>query len=177
MKNKETKEILVYSCGYCAKMYRNKEDADLCHMDRTCKTCGKVIEKKSYHLNCDECRIKLEKEEELRLYEKATKMTYEEYETKYPGHMVVVDDEYYLDVDYALDGYKTGDNPIVWGTSKHFTTIDADSLVETFEEETGLEDFYLDSEAVKKLVEILKLWNDKYSQVTYYKDTDIVIVN
>lgn len=174
--NKQTKEVLVYACGYCSKLYRKKEQADLCHMDRTCGKCGKVIGKKDYYTNCEECRLIINKEKEDKLFTDAIKMNYLEYEKKYPGYPICIGDEYFYDIDSVLDNIDEYGQCRVWGTTSCEITIDASSIAETFEEETTIEDYEMGTEAISDLVDMCKKWNKKNSEVVYLYNDNIAIL-
>ncbi len=176
MGNKSTKEVSVYACGYCAKLYRDKSQADLCHMDRTCGECGKVIEKKDYYVDCEECRLKKEKEKKEEMFKKAKKMTYEEYASKYPNHPVCDYDNYFFDVDSALDYIDEHGDCILWGTTAHEIQIDADNIIQQFEEAASCEEEEFDNGAVKDLRVLCNLWNKSHSETVYICNEKIAIL-
>lgn len=176
---KETKEVLVYSCGYCGKLYRNKEQADYCHSDRTCGECGIVIGKDDYYINCKSCRDKKERDKLQSLIDKASKLTYNEYMELNPDYPVVYNDEYFFDdLDYLLDKIHDNEdeNPIVWGAKETIIELDPYFIIQNFEENCELEEFEMDKEAVKKIKQFCTEWNDKYSQVVYYEDNKVLII-
>ena len=180
MVNKPTVETTVYACGYCGKLWRKKEDADMCHMDRTCDDCGVIIEKKSYYTLCDSCRIKKEQKKTQDLYDKAIKISYEDYMRLHPDYPVVYNDAFYFDdLDYLLEKCEDEGESIpkwVWGTKLEISKLDPYYIIQNFEENTNLEDFEMDKVAVNKIIEFCKDWNDKHSQKVYYEDNSVVVL-
>lgn len=174
---KETKEVTVFACGYCGKLYYEKEQADFCHADRTCMTCGKVIGKKNYYLDCEECRIKKAQLKQQEVYDKARKMTLEEYYKEFPEYPLVWDDNYYFEVEDMEYSFEKEDMPKwVWGAKQTISKLDPYSIVEHFEENTGLEDFELGKAEVTEIVEFCNQWNNKHGVEVYYEDTGIVVL-
>ena len=178
MENKATVETTVYACGYCGKLWRNKEDADMCHMDRTCDECGVVIEKKSYYTLCDSCRIKKEQKKIQDLYDKATKISYDEYMKLY--YPVVHNDVFYFDdLDYLLEKSEDEDDSMpnwVWGARLSNIKLDPYDIIQNFEENVELDDYGMDKSAVNEIVEFCKQWNEKHSQDVYYEDNSVVVL-
>ena len=179
----ETSEILVYKCGYCGKIYRTKESADLCHSDRTCVTCGKVIGKKDYYSECESCRNKKSIEKELERFSLAEKLTIEQYDDKYPNHMIIWNDEFYYidDLDMLLEDYLF-ENPedkipkYVWGTEEDVLELDPYSIIENFEENSDLDEFSLDKEECNSIKDFCKEWNSKYSSKVYRHTNKVAVL-
>lgn len=180
MENKPSKEMLVYACGYCGKVYRDKKQADMCHSDRTCDDCGVVIGKASYSTICDSCMVIRKNKKIQDLYNKATKMSYDEYMKLHPEYPVVHNDEFYFDdLDYLLEKCEDEDDSIpnwVWGAELQIKTLDPYRIIEQFEEDCELEDYSMDSDAQKEIIEFCKQWNEKHSQKVYYEDNKVVVL-
>lgn len=175
---KETKEVLVYACGYCGELYYKKEQADYCHADRTCSKCGIVIGKDDYYTNCKSCRDKKELEKQQELYDKARKMTYEEYTKEFPEHWLCWGDRYYQEPeDMEYDFEEESDTPKwVWGTSENITMLDGYDIVSNFEENTEIEDFELGKTEFNEILEFCKEWNKKYSVKSYSESNKIAVI-
>lgn len=178
--NKVTKEVTVYSCGYCGKLYRDKVDADFCHSDRTCTECGIVIGKVNYYTKCDFCINKSKLAAEKVLFDNARKMTVKEYSEEFGDNPLLLGDDYYYDVDSILDeiySMDEEDNPTyVWGTKSIEITLDAENIISNFEENCELEDYSMDSDAQKEIFEFCKQWNEKHAQTVYYQDEKIAVI-
>lgn len=92
MATKRTMDI--WFCDKCGKGYASEYAASICCKQYHCSVCG--IETPRYITKCDSCRNK-------ELFEKAQKMTWEEYEEKFPGNMLYWNDEFYSDLGDLLD--------------------------------------------------------------------------
>ena len=177
LKNKETVEVVVYACGYCGQLWRNKEDADLCHMDRTCSECGTLIEKKSYYTLCDSCKIKKEEEKMQKMYNNARKITYKEYVRESPDNHLYMDGNFYSEAEDMEYSFEKEDMPEwVFGTKKVYVKLDAESIVQQFEENCELEDYYMDEQAKGEIYDFCEKWNEKHSQDVYYEDMSVVVL-
>lgn len=176
---KETNEVLVYACGYCGKLYHNREQADTCHADRTCSACGVVIGKESYKTLCSSCEHTKKLNKLTEKINNATRMTYDEYVNEYPNYPVVYNDDYYLDdYDYLLEKIEEFEDtePMIWGTTKKVETLDAYAIIERFEEGVELEDYSMDKEEVDAIVKFCNEWNEKYGVDVYYENSKILII-
>lgn len=177
----ETKELTCYSCGYCGKLYRNKQQADECHGDRVCCDCGKVIGKQSYNLRCKSCDAKFDFNKVRNLYNKAEKLTYEEYVEKYKNNPIVIGDEYYFGIDdylYDIESYDGNDDVAkwAWGTKSSVATINCGDILDRFIEEVNLEDYDVVQEGVVEIENFCKDWNEKYAETVYYEDNSVVVL-
>lgn len=147
-------EIHCEKCGGAGWLYVEKEeekyiercpvcDNGIIHI---CPKCGKETGKSTW-CNDEFCRIKRDKESELKLYEKATKYTLnsapkESIEYFYSEHFGY-DDGYFIDID-SLEDY-CHENHIeipkfVWGTREKTLSMDAESIVSN-----ELEEWYEDA--------------------------------
>ena len=178
VKEKETKEVICYTCGYCGKIYQNKINADCCHRDRVCSECGIVIGKKDYYMNCSGCRSKKAQLKLQELINKAKKISYDDYIKEYPNYPVVYNDEFFFDdYDYLLDKINDNkdDNPIIWGTKQIAVKLDSQSVIERFEEETELEEYKMDKKAREEIEIFCNEWDKKYGKEVYFENTNIII--
>lgn len=163
------KEVRIkgYECEKCGATYAFEGQADYCCKEYHCRECGCKTPKG--WIICDKCR---EKEK----YEKAKKMTYEEYIKEYSGNMVVFGDDYYSEIEDVLEYCESNEietPKYVWGTSKGTVELDADVI-----EENALSDTFEDAAFSKKGMEELRTfiaeWNKKYS-LDYYSEEPIVV--
>lgn len=76
MATKKTMDI--WFCDKCGKGYTSEYAANICCKQYHCSVCG--VETPRYITKCDSCRDK-------ELFEKAQKMTWEEYLEKSSGNM------------------------------------------------------------------------------------------
>lgn len=173
-----SKEVTVFSCGYCGKLYYSKDQAIECHSDRTCQTCGAPIGKKNYYLDCENCRAEKERNKTLELFNKATKYTVDEYIEKFPDYYACHSgDRYFMPEDYEYEFEWNDEIPeFVWGTKKTSIGLNADNIIQDFEENVYIEDYNINEEAAKSIVEFCENWNEKYEQEVYMEDTSIAII-
>jgi len=180
MENKETKEVLMYACGYCGTAYRDKVNADFCHSARTCAECGIVIGKVNYHTKCDFCITNSKLAAEKVLFDNARKITVKEFGEEFGDNPLLLGDNYCFDIDSILDeiyGMDEEDRPnYVWGTKGTEITLDADYIISNFEENCELEDYSMDSDAQKEIFEFCKQWNEKHAQTVYYQNDKIAVI-
>lgn len=178
--NKHTsKEKVVYSCERCGKMYYERERADLCCNDKSCRKCGTKIDKKDYYMDCVHCRNKAKIEKENELFNNANKLTVEEYTNQFPNHPFFLNDNYYHELEYLEDEYFDDEENMpkyVWGTSVEKVELDYYDIIERFEEGVRLEDYEADKVAIDELKEFCKQWNDKHAPNVYWQDTSIVVL-
>ena len=149
---------------------------------KVCKHCKKPLNRNQYRCECDgakaERQVEQNKKEQER-FDKAIKMTLEEYQEKYPNNMIVYGDKFYSDIDDLLeDLYDNYDGlfefpKYVWGTKKSRTEIDAESAIER-----ALEDSYEDAsfwdKAEEELFDFINQWNGKHG-LDYYTESNIVV--
>ena len=95
-------QIKAYKCDKCGKIYVDKSVAEICCKQYFCEYCGKETPK--YFLACSECSDK-------RNFEKATKMTYEEYIEKYPNYPIFDrnEEDCEWDMETLIEKYEEGD--------------------------------------------------------------------
>jgi hypothetical protein len=105
----------IYYCSECKIVARTKEEAEHCHGERLCISCGKQFKRYGYYKLCEECEHKewteKEQKKEQERFEQATKIT----EDEYTGDHVYCGDDYYESVEYAVDQFLPGQEPeYVW---------------------------------------------------------------
>ncbi len=165
---KRVDNIPLYMCTECGILYGDRLQAELCHKKYFCEDCG--AEAPKYHFYCDDCSKKRE-------YERATKMTYDEYIQKYPGNMIVYGDTYYMELEDLLDELEEEEiEDYIYGTEKERIEIDADCILSDLEDNADVEDFYIDDVGKEELYNFVEQWNKKYGQEVYYINKDIIIL-
>lgn len=165
---KRVDNIPLWQCTECGRLYTSKLEAEICHKEYFCEDCGKKTPQ--YHLVCDECSKK-------RRYDKATKMTYDEYIKKYPGNMIFYGDKYYMELEDLLDELEGQEiDDYIYGTDKERIEIDANCIISNLEDNADVEDFYIDSTSEDELYDFVKQWNEKYGQDVYYVNFNIIIL-
>lgn len=176
----QSKEIKVYRCPICYKLYYEKKDADFCHQDRTCTTCGKVIGKKDYYDTCQECRNKVKKENMEKKFDKAEKISYIDYD----GYFLYGNEERVKDIDELADYiYESilDDNDYIPPTYlfglKKTPVFDLDIYdILEYKTEDGYEDMYSFLDTKSELLSDIQLLMDKWVKLqgdyvyTYYED-------
>lgn len=166
-----------YRCSNCGQIYRSRLRAEQCCQPKECIKCGKELPGNWYCDTCTECLDK-------KRYEKAKKLSIHEWEEQYPISMVCLgEDQYFYDVDEALEymaaNYDDEDFmavTYVYGALPDRAELNCDNIIDQFEEEYDIEDFYVDDEGVKELREFLIEWNRKYGQTYYYRNDNIIIM-
>ena len=162
--------IPLWQCTECGKLYGSKEQAELCHKEYICENCGAKAPR--YRLLCEKC-------DEQKTFDRANKMTYDEYIEKNPGNMIFYNGEYYSELEDLLDdlAYYEEDVPkYVYGTTKYRVEIDAQDVLDTEEENSNLEDFYFDDYGRLEFIHFVEEWNKKYGTDAYTVDYDTIIL-
>ena len=127
----------AYVCETCKQAYLDKRRADRCCEPRFCEDCGTPIPTDHYYLVCEPCR-------EKRKFERARKMTLEEYiaiskkDKKDPLFYDEHFDIYEEDVESILDHYQDEDENFpkyVLGVKIIPFELDIDSALELAQEE------------------------------------------
>ena len=153
---------------------------------RRCKLCGEIMPRGCLKHDCQKQKninqIEWDFKRSERLH-KAIKLTPEEYEERYPGHMVYHNDYCYSDVydllerlwdsnEYSEEGLPT----FCVGTEKVTMKLDAASIIDQAQDDTDCEDLEFDTNGVKELSAFLETWNAKYSRDYYFLNEDVVII-
>ena len=152
---------------------------------KVCKHCKKPLSRNQYRCECDGAKAERQAEQdkkEQERFDKATKMTFEEYAKKYPNNMVIYGDTYYMDIYDLLDDIycNTIDGEIinfpkyVWGTNKVKIELDADSFIERTLED-AYEDASFSGQAESELFDFINKWNEKYA-LECYEENNIAII-
>lgn len=103
----------IFYCSECRIVFRTQEEAQCCHGERICE-CGKKIEQR-YYGKCNACQskewAKKSAARERERFDAAKKITWAEYD----GGMIYDGDDYFEDLESALDRYDEGQEPeYVW---------------------------------------------------------------
>jgi hypothetical protein len=160
----------VYQCPICGKVYLNEESADRCCEPKKC-ACGEIVS--IYRTQCDSCN-KLElKRWANEKYEKAPKMTVAEYIEKFPNNGVFVGENYYDDIDYAIESNE-GEDFVMYGSEETYCILDTENMIESALEDAH-EDAEFDADALAELEEFITQWNEKH-RLLCYSETNLVIL-
>lgn len=152
------RELKVWQCEECGAVYESSLRAESCCKVYQCDTCGKFLEK--YRTRCDACIEKLK-------YEKAKKISYEEYKEQYPEEMLVTKKGEFIEEPNGEDDY-------YYATITEKVGIDADEVIESIQDRL-YEDGEISEEGIEKLEEFAKEWNKKYALPVYHEDRYIVV--
>ena len=170
MENCKETQIKAWICNKCGRIYGSEYTASICCKQYHCETCG--CETSQYILMCEDCK-------ETRDYNNATKMTIEEYETKFPGFMVCYNDEFYSSAEDILDT-PCGDGipapKYCWGTDEHWLELEADNILNGMEEDSDCEDLEFQGAAYNSLRDFAEEWNKKYRKNFYSMNNKIAIL-
>lgn len=167
------KNMDVYICDKCSKVYCDEYVANICCKQYHCEVCGK--ETQQYHLKCPECQEKAR-------YDKAKKMTIGEYEAEFSGNMVYDGNDYYSSVEELLETYTWGnreesDMPnYCYGTIRVYMKLEPDEILRHMEEELDCEDVEISEDGYKEFREFAKAWNEKHQQYCYFMNDDVIIL-
>lgn len=163
-----------YMCEKCGKVYAgggigtDEYLANMCCKQYYCEDCGKPTEK--YNLVCPECS-------EKRKFDKAKKMSYDEYIKQFPGYPIWHNDEYYWELEELKEYQYDSDLEMpeyVWGTKKERVEVNIESAIDDAECNSNLEDFYFDD--TKELIDFVKKWNEENGTDAFYQSYEIAIV-
>lgn len=160
-----------YMCDKCGKIYTDKYIAEICCKQYYCEDCGKPTPK--YIMRCDECKEKY-------IYNRATKMTYEEYIKKYPDYPVWgIEDtgECYWELEDYIEHIVNETEPpypiYCFGSTKERLEIDIENVIEDInidmEDGCGIE-------PDKELRDFINKWNEKNGRDIYHCDTNTIIL-
>lgn len=165
-------QIKAYMCDKCGKIYTDKYLAEICCKQYYCEKCGKPTPK--YSLECNECK-------EKRIYDNATKMTYEEYIKKYPGYPIVDTDngEFFWELEDYIDFINNETEPpyptYCFGTFKERLEIDIEDVINSTNTNADAEDD-CGLEPTKDLIDFIDNWNKENGRDLYYCNQKIVIL-
>jgi hypothetical protein len=174
-------EVKAYKCTNCGVTYLDQSFAEKCCKPKKCEDCGVELPYKWYRTVCEPCA-------EKRYFDKSIKMTIEEYNKKYSDNMVFYNDEYYSDIDSCLESLFDRCNndeevkelveslEYIYGTECESVELDGDSIIEQMEQDSNLEDFQVDSDGYKELIDFLVEWNKKYGTKRYMQDKIAILI-
>ena len=160
-----------YMCDKCGKIYMDKYMAEICCKQYYCEECGKPTPK--YIMRCEECQKKS-------IYNKAKKMTYEEYIKQYPDYPIwdMTDQgECYWELEDYIEHIVNETEPpyptYCFGSTKERLEIDIENVIEDInidmEDGCGVE-------PDKELRDFINKWNEKNGRDIYYCDTNTIIL-
>ena len=175
----ETKEKIVYTCGYCGQPYWDKRRADLCHNDKTCTDCGAIMGKTSHYTICNVCLDKKQFIKRQELFFKAKKVTLKDYCKDYKSDYLYFEDKYISvdDLEYEFDDYEDENLPnFVWATKPDIIMLSDEDIIQSFEEHCEIEDYEMDKEAKDEIGVFCKQWNEKHAQTVFYEDTSVAVL-
>lgn len=163
-----------FMCEKCGRVYAgggigtDEYLANMCCKQYYCEDCGEPTEK--YWLVCPECA-------EKRKFNKAEKMSYSEFEKRFPNYPIYFNEDFFWDIEdlkekQFCEGVKMPE--YVWGTMKERVEINIEQAIEDAEENCGLEDFSFDN--TKSLVEFVEKWNEENGTDSFFQTDKIVIV-
>ncbi len=165
-------QIKTYMCDNCGKIWTNKYLAEICCKQYYCEDCGKPTPK--YAMRCEECQEKY-------IYNRATKMTYEEYIKKYPDYPIVdaINGEFYWELEDYLDYISNETEPpyptYCFGAEKERLELDIENQIGDINFNADVEDGY-GLEVTKDLIDFIDNWNKENGRDIYYCDNKIVIL-
>ena len=151
-----------------------------------CKLCGEIMPRGCLKHDCqkqkDINQIEWDFKRSERLH-KATKLTPEKYEERYPNHMVYHNDNYYSDVYDLLESLwasneysEEGLPEFCLGTLKETMRLDAENIITQAQDDVGIEDYEFDPKGVQGLSAFLASWNTQYGRDYYFPNEDVVIL-
>lgn len=159
----------AYQCTKCGKVYLDKQLAELCCKEYFCEKCGKKTYR--YWLLCDECS-------EQKRFEKAEKISYKEYLSKYSWSWIYDGSDYYSDLEELQEMYEYDDKKLpeyVYACDQERVELNIESDIEMTECDCGLEDFTFDN--TEKLIKFVNEWNKENGQDYYcYNDKLIILL-
>lgn len=162
-------KVKAYKCDKCGKIYTDKYLAEICCKQYYCEKCGKPVSR--YKTRCNSCQAKY-------IYDKATKMTYEEYIKKYPNYPIVdtVNGEFYWELEDYIDFINNETEPpyptYCFGATKKRLEIDLDQVFENINYD--IEDGY-ELTITKDLEDFIDKWNKGNGQDIFYINENIVV--
>jgi hypothetical protein len=177
---KTDQSTVGFACGTCGILFTTKKD-DLTDVDeaksaatqhcvRSC-ACGKPLDY-HYYIICKDCRAAKEAEKEKARFEKATKVTIEDYDGP-----VFWNDKFFSDVDSLLDDLENDGVDVpeyVWATApQNFELSASDILERELERQDMHEDAWdhIGKKAVDTLQAYFDVWCKEVGLVSYFEDT------
>ncbi len=179
---------VAFACPRCGTLFilrKNDSTEEVAHRRleasmhcvKTC-VCGKPIDK-HYMLRCGSCIHRMEQEKEQARFEKASKLSLEEYTDApvyWQGHEGGLGDGYFSGVDEILDYCETEGIEVpeyVWACSPHEFKLDAEDILERELERQEMyegadEDIHED--ARERLQAYFNVWTKEQALVGWQSD-------
>lgn len=172
-------EVKAYHCDKCDGYYLKEKH--YCRGERKCEDCGITLDTKWYYTICKDCKEKREENKLKEKFERATKMTLEEYEKIFAGYPYFHDEENCsFDADYLFeivsDNSETSPT-FFWGAEQVEISLSYDDIAEILlEHDNSYEDYGIDDEAKDFIYNFVKEYNEKFTDYNYFINYDIVIL-
>lgn len=185
-------KIVAWACGTCGRVHQNESNATHCHGIRKCEDCGVELPQDRSWIVCDTCRSKHEAAREKERFEKAEKLTPEEYQKSAKRDVVYCEnvhadaghgdmgENYWSSIDELACACEDAGVPLpdyVYACIEHTPHSDAQNIIEN-----ALEDTYEDAlddvpdaqhEALQKF---LDTWWRATGIVYYSEDPERVVI-
>lgn len=186
---KGSEHLVGYACHKCgaAFLVHKRKDPALYEAERKHQReqaaehcvkacpCGQLIER-SYHLRCNACYAQMEADKEKARFEKAKKLTIEEYDgpVYWDGHSGDIGDGYFSDVEALLDYCEQEGRDVpeyAWACDKEEMKLNADGIVENATSNM-FEDAYdhVPNKDIVSLQAYLDVWCKEVGLVTWSDD-------
>jgi predicted RNA-binding Zn-ribbon protein involved in translation (DUF1610 family) len=184
---------VAFACPQCGQLFilgkdeseeskKNKRDKASAHCVKQC-ICGKSLDY-HYWLRCADCRAVLEGEKEKVHFDKAAKLSIEEYTDDpvyWEGHSGDMGDGYFSGVEALLDHCEEGgiDLPeYVWACTRHNFNLDAEQMLQDAFEQQDMdpETFTVSLAAGYQLQAFLDVWVKEQSLHAWFSDCSRAVV-
>lgn len=158
---------MIYECEKCGCVYGDYDLAEECCSKRYCD-CGKEIDK--YYTKCRICT-------ERKRFKNANKVKLEDYKGEY-----LYDDptnKYFSGIDELVEYYEDlGAKPpkYAYGCTATKFSLDISDIVQNELNDNHYEDAYDNVEDEESLVKFVNEWTDKQNIVSYYQDTNTIVI-
>lgn len=159
----------AYECTECKQIYLTQESAKNCCKPYYCDICNAPTRR--YVLRCKICQDKIK-------FDKARKLTPEEYNSEFPGNMIYSEYTYYLSMDDLLECYGC-DSKILpsycYGTNKMKLKLDIEYALK-MEEENAERAVTFSEDAYKYAKFFEEIFNKQYVKTYYLVNKNIIIL-
>lgn len=179
-------EVTAYKCDKCGQAWLTLSSANnhVCSNNRKCEICGNTIEKDFHYTLCRRCKAIKDKNKylmiEVKRYEKAKKISVEEYENENPNGLYYSNERYYFDIESFLDSIYRGGEDVpdyVWGTYKEPIQLDADAIVELLQDnDVAYEGYEVSSKAKKDIQDFVEQFNSEHTEYSHWPDYETAIL-
>jgi len=174
LKNGDPEKVVAVACEKCCIVSPNRVVAELCCKPKQCAECGNEFDDRPWTA-CRPCRDERDAAKDVERYEKATKVSAEDYKGR--ALYCELHDEYSFD-DLCGKCEESEVRPDhYWACTSAGISVDADSIIENACEEHH-EDAYgeISRESEKELQEFLDAWCAKQSVATFYPDFSTAVL-